>query len=234
MICIARPSVSSMGYWATDTFVECRVCEVDARRRMGGASKKIEAIWNDGAFSILMLAGGDAHLAPQGQAASPPRPQGSKAPKAPSPQACKPQFPSAQAPESPKSPSRQVPERPSPWRLRACPPSTQFSNFQIARSASARPQIHRKRPNSKFRSPKFPNSATPEPRSNQNRAPFELRVSNIPQTYVGPAQSPSPRPPKPPSTPAPAPSDPKRRTPTPCSWGGCSSTPSQRHCRPAG
>ena len=57
-----------MGYWATDTSVECRVCEVDARRRMGGASKKIEAIWNDGAFSNLMLAGGDAHLAPQGQA----------------------------------------------------------------------------------------------------------------------------------------------------------------------
>ena len=110
MTCIARPSASSMGYWATNMSVERRVCAVDARRRMSGASRTTEATWNDKKSSIIMLAGGDAHLAPQGQAASPPKP--------PKPQALKPaspksQFPSAQAPESPKSPSRRVLKRPS-------------------------------------------------------------------------------------------------------------------------
>ena len=47
MTCIACPSVSSMGYWATDTSVERRVCEVDARRKMSVASRTTEATWND-------------------------------------------------------------------------------------------------------------------------------------------------------------------------------------------
>ena len=46
MTCIARPSVDGI-YWATNTSVERRVCEVDARRRMSGASKTTEATWND-------------------------------------------------------------------------------------------------------------------------------------------------------------------------------------------
>ena len=37
----------------------------------------------------------------------------------------------------------------------------------------------------------------------------------------------------PPSAPSTAPTGTKRRTPTPCSWGGCSSNPSQRHRPPA-
>ena len=37
----------------------------------------------------------------------------------------------------------------------------------------------------------------------------------------------------PPSIPAFAPTGTKRRTPAPCSWGGRSSTPSQRRCQPA-
>ena len=46
MTCIARPSVDGI-YWATNTSVERRVCEVDARRRMSGASKTTGATWND-------------------------------------------------------------------------------------------------------------------------------------------------------------------------------------------
>ena len=47
MTCIACPSVSSMGYWATDTSVERRVYEVDERRKMSVASRTTEATWND-------------------------------------------------------------------------------------------------------------------------------------------------------------------------------------------
>ena len=38
---------------------------------------------------------------------------------------------------------------------------------------------------------------------------------------------------RPPSTRTVAPFGPKRSTPAPCSWGGCASTSSQRHCQPA-
>ena len=209
MTCIARPSASSMGYWATNMSVERRVCAVDERRRMSGASKTTEATWNDKKSSIIMLAGGDAHLVPQGQAASPPRPQGSKAPKAPkatkapSPQACKPQVPipkrpSPRVPKVAKPPSSQAPKP-----LSACPPSAQFSNFQIIRSASARPPIHRKRPSSKFRSPKPQTPQRPEPRSMPK--PHSLRTSHF-------QHSPKPRRPRqspPPKTPQAA---------GPCSW----------------
>ena len=143
MTCIARPPVSSMGYWATNTSVERRVCVVDERRRMSGASRTTEATWNDKKSSIIMLAGGDAHLVPQGQAASPPRPPKPQALKPASPQAPIPKRPSPRVPKVAKPPSSQAPKP-----LSACPPSAQFSNFQIIRSASARPQIPRKRPSS--------------------------------------------------------------------------------------
>ena len=65
---------------------------------MDGISGTMEAIQSDEKSSILMLAGGGAYLATQGQAASPPAP-------GPSPQARKPPSPQSRNPLVPKSPS---------------------------------------------------------------------------------------------------------------------------------
>ena len=69
------------------------------------------------------------------------------------------------------------------------------------------------------------NAARPPPfrgAPSQNRRPF---AHPVPKTAAGG------RPllvGLPPSTPTIAPTEPKRSTPTPCSWGGCASNPSQR------
>ena len=83
MTCIARPSVDGI-YWATNTSVERRVCEVDARRRMSGASKTTEATWNDEKSSIIMLA---SSVAPP----KPPKPP--KPPEPPEPLSPRAKFP---------------------------------------------------------------------------------------------------------------------------------------------
>ncbi len=238
MTCIARPSVSSMGYWATNMSVERRVCVVDARRRMSGASRTTEATWNDKKSSIIMLAGGDAHLVPQGQAASPPsppspqqppKPQAPQAPKAPSPQACKPASPKSQepqAPESPKSPSRRVLKRPSLWA-----PAPQAPSFPIFKSSGQQALAPKSTesaqvPNFDLPSPKLRNARNRE--ACQNRTPSELRISSIPQSHVGPAKA---RPlPKPRRRQAPArgpaavsphvrPIRNETKPQAPCSWG---------------
>ena len=66
---------------------------------MDGISGTMEAIQSDEKSSILMLAGGGAYLATQGQAASPPAP-------GPSPQARK--------PASPPAPNLAIPWSPNP------------------------------------------------------------------------------------------------------------------------
>ena len=74
---------------------------------MDGISGTMEAIQSDEKSSILMLAGGGAYLATQGQAASPPAP-------GPSPQARKPASPQARKPASPPAPNLAIPWSPNP------------------------------------------------------------------------------------------------------------------------
>ena len=115
MTCTARPPSFSMGYLAAPASVGRRTREVVAGRRMDGISGTMEAIQSDEKSSILMLAGGGAYLAPQGQAASPPAPGPSpQARKPASPQARKPASPQAPKPPSPPAPNLAIPWSPNP------------------------------------------------------------------------------------------------------------------------
>ena len=145
MTCTARPPSFSMGYLAAPASVGRRTREVVAGRRMDGISGTMEAIQSDEKSSILMLAGGGAYLAPQGQAASPPAPGPSRKPA--SPQARKPASPQAPKPPSPQAPQPPISQSPGPQIPELNSPVT--ASGPILHPSARKPELVKSRPSSR-------------------------------------------------------------------------------------